>query len=165
MKLAVMGALALAAACAKWDEDCFVPTLRTNEPTRVLKNTSANCPVAVAQTLVVSRPYGAVHLEWDHTTHSLFMRASNLNDQKTFDIEGLGVEPNFDNPAQSPRWAHLEYTHVKRFSGTAFDSSQPKPERFTIAVKPVLIAGPLSPDEIEFEYRAVRCTCTVYDGS
>jgi hypothetical protein len=162
-KAVVIGACALVAACGS-SSPCYVPVLRTNEPTRVLKSTTVSCPVAVAQTIVVKRPYGALRLDWDYISHSLFMRASNLSDQTTFGIEGVGVDPNFGSPLQAPRWAHLEYTHVKRFPHSAFDSSQPKPERFTIAIEPVLIAGPLSPDEIEFEYQAVRCTCKFYDS-
>ena len=162
-RFAVLSVIAPVAACGS-KVDCLVPALRPVEASRVMESTSASCPVAVAETIVVSRPYGVVRLEWDYVSHSLFMRASNQSDETTFDIEGAGVDRNFGVAGQDPRLARLEYTHVKRFPGSAFNSPPPKPQRFTIAVRPVLATGPLSPDELEFEYYALHCVCTVYDG-
>jgi hypothetical protein len=153
-------ALALS-GCGKIERPCFLPVLHTNEVTRVLERVRDTCPVSVAKTTAVIRPYGAIYLEWTVSTRALLMRASSANDEIKYEISGYGVEPYSSRP---PSTEYKQYTHLKMFPGNDFNESPPLAESFSIIVTPVPGSGQSFTDEVFFQYDTVQCTCSYYDS-
>src|SRR5258706_12251795 len=127
----VVAGLVALPSCGKIERTCFLPVLRTNEVTRVLKRVPDACPVPVARTVAVTRPYGAVYLEWSVSTRGLLMRASSHDNKTKYVIAGEGVQP-FSKPP--PSTEHREYTSVQMSPRNDFDETHPKEEPFSITV-------------------------------
>lgn len=145
------------------EEVCYLPTLQTNERTRVVTfvgsaddRSTDSCPAAIPRKLAIAKPYGVIYLEWWGSTHRLFMRVESSSG--SLDIVGKGVEP-YSDPSGS--WL-AEYSHARKFAGNNFFDSAPLPESFAISiVGNDLPDGAL--DRIEFEYGTERCTCRYRD--
>jgi hypothetical protein len=141
--------------------DCWLPVLRTDEPIRVLVNvggrgdrSSDACPVPVARTFEIERPYGTISMEWWGSPHRLYI-STTADDGRALDTRGSGIEVYEDRAGS---WLR-EYSHRITFAGEDL-LERTAPEKITIEV---LTADGGVVDTIHATYDTVQCSCSVPD--